>query len=322
MLSLFVIGLLNTAVAGVKSEEPYLGFKIIEDTTDASVDPGKCKVMGKVLFEGELISNALVYSQNTRGVKSNKKGEFEIIIDTIDKYITVDIGKNRLGYIEGYDFKGGHRITCEVFVHDITIIDVCDKPVIYLYSEEELNAEIGLKTTMDLSFIYPSFSHETTWEVTVSEQGISTSTGKYPYLFWEAKTENLAYMEEEEIIVGDFVKTDTLISYLEHTLAKIGLNSTEQADFITYWGPRMSQYNYVIAQFNIDDYVSYLAQLEVTPQPEAQLRLFMLFTGFETNPNIDVVPNYLGVKPFERDGFTLLEWGGSEISKEKLFKIL
>ena len=84
-------------------------------------------------------------------------------------------------------------------------------------------------------------------------------------------------------------------------------------DFITYWAPRVMKYEYATIQFLLgDDYANSIAELISNPKPDSELRIFMLFQGFNEN----VPPNYL-VEPsfdnFKRKGFTLVEWGGAQL---------
>lgn len=307
--------------AGIKSELA-MGFKIIQDTIDPTVDKGKCKISGVALYDDQIVPNALVYSQHTRGVRTNENGEFVIILDTTDQYLTVDMGAKKQGYIENYKFKGGHAIECEVYIRDWEMMMIVDKPVIYLYSDDDIETSIQLKTDLELTFTYPILENNA-WNVNVTEKVIRSDNGRsYPYLFWEAKTEELDYQRKGDALVGELIQTDSIVSYLENRLSKLGLNSTEQTDFITYWGPKMSSYNYVITQFNMDEVVEEMAALEVAPSPDSKRRVFMLFTGFDYKPSIEVELPKTDVKSFNRSGFTLLEWGGTEVSKEKLLKTL
>ena len=40
---------------------------------------------------------------------------------------------------------------------------------------------------------------------------------------------------------GFFVGSDQVVSFLEKKLTDAGLSSKEQADFITFWGPKLAQ---------------------------------------------------------------------------------
>ncbi|CAG5077952.1 hypothetical protein CRYO30217_00524 [Parvicella tangerina] len=314
---------ISVSFGGLKSELA-IGYKIIQDTTSSDVGPERCLVQGVVKRNnGQVVENALVYGQQTRAVRTNNEGAFRILLDTADQYLTVSKGDELQGYMEGYKFKGGHEITCEIYVYDINEMLIVDKPVIYLYSENEVDVELTLRTEMELTFTYPLISATNKWETKVSADGITTADGRnYPYLFWEAETSSLTYRREETSVVGDIVGTDTLISYLENKLDCFGLNSKERTDFITYWGPRMTPYNFVLTQFNFDEVVEQMAALEVSPTPDSQRRVFMLFTGFEAIPDIEITPPEEIDEPFERTGFCLLEWGGTEVSRKQLYHSL
>src|SRR5690606_11765434 len=107
--------------------------------------------------------------------------------------------------------------------------------------------------------------------------------------------------------------TDTLVPFLEHQLAMIGLNDYESTDFITFWAPRMLKYDNVAIQFIIDEeYNQKIADLEVVPSTQSQKRVFMLFKGIDADNNLKNVANPVFQK-FERSGLTLVEWGGSEL---------
>lgn len=317
-----ILVLMLVIQVGIKSELA-IGYKIISDTIEESVDPGRCIISGVAKRDGYPVENALVYSEHTRAVRTNSKGEFRIELDTADKFLTVSKGSSLNGYIEGYKFKGGHLITCEVYLYDESDMMIVDKPVIYLYSEEDLNVEITLETDMELSFTYPLLNEANKWLVSVNSIGVFSATGQsYPYLFWEAKTDRLQYTQKNEALVAEVLNTDSIVNYLEDRLDHFGLNAREKTDFITYWAPRMIKYNYVITQFQFDEVVEEMASLKVIPKPDYQRRIFMLFTGFENYPEIEFASPVYDIEEISRDGFTLLEWGGTEMSRQKLYKTL
>ena len=49
--------------------------------------------------------------------------------------------------------------------------------------------------------------------------------------------------------------------------------------------------------------------MTITPEPDSLLRVFMVFRELEEPVSI---PEQT-FEPFEREGFTVVEWGGSEI---------
>ncbi|MCB9189637.1 MAG: hypothetical protein H6599_10210 [Flavobacteriales bacterium] len=313
---------ISVCVAGVKSELA-MGYKILKDTVDATVESGKCKISGIATYDGVPIANAVVYGEKTRSVRTNAKGEFEVTVESTEQYLIVTMDSEREGYLEGYKFTGGHSIDCEIYVRDLSMMINVDKPVIYLYSDNDISVNVGLETKMNLVFTYPQLSENNDWKMHVGASGIEDMKGKYyPYLFWEGQTDELTYSTDDNAIIGELVKTDSIVPYLEKTLSTYGLNETETTDFITYWAPRMIQYEYVVTQFDLDELVSSMASLDVSPIPDHQRRLYMLFTGFDTEPDIQLTTPSFEVIPFERNGFTLLEWGGSEVSRIRLFRAL
>lgn len=216
-----------------------------------------------------------------------------------------------------YDFKGGHHVvmnflTSEKLPDGMMYIE--EKPVIYAYSEQELTASIKLSNASDLTFTYPAYDNG--WNVKVSSKGIENNGTTLPYLFWEASSDNLEFKTIDGIYNGAHINTDSTIAYLENTLERIGLNSREQTDFITYWGPRIQEHNYATIQFLIDEeYDNSICQLIVEPKPDAIKRVYLLFEGSDSeNPRF--VLQSKSYEGFERNGFTLLEWGGTEFIKQ------
>ena len=184
------------------------------------------------------------------------------------------------------------------------------KPVVYLYSTTTLNVSLALDYLGELTFTYPEYKEG--WNVTVDAGGVHDSKRTYPYLFWEGEIDHLTYEKNENELAGQLVATDTLVEFLERQLDDIGLNRTEQTDFITFWTPKMAVDEYVFVQFLVDDlYTSNIAELTVSPEPESLKRVYLLYTTYQDVPNIDFTPQQF--EPFERKGFTLLEWGGSEL---------
>ena len=95
-------------------------------------------------------------------------------------------------------------------------------------------------------------------------------------------------------------------------MTALGLNRTEITDFITFWGPRIKVHNFVTIQFLVDEeYHNQVASLNVTPKPDSQLRVYLLFQGTD-NPTLTRKFTVPELPKFERQGFTAIEWGGSE----------
>lgn len=96
--------------------------------------------------------------------------------------------------------------------------------------------------------------------------------------------------------------------FLESTLSTLGLSEREANEFIIYWLPQMEQNPYNLVSFPIDEYSRH-ARLDITPRPDTIIRVFMVFKAVDRP--CEIKPQQL--LPVTRRGFTVVEWGGTEI---------
>jgi len=185
-----------------------------------------------------------------------------------------------------------------------------DKPVIYLYPEQEENVSVKIKFEGSLVTTIPAYNNG--WSVTASPDGAITNTadGKnYPYLFWEGAT----YKQDWDMKDGFVVSGDSTRAFLLSILPKLGLLPHEYNEFIAYWLPRMQENPANLIHFAGAEYEA-IAPLSISPAPDAILRVFMVFKPV---PKTMVVPPQV-IKPFTRTGFTVVEWGGTELDGYRL----
>ena len=187
------------------------------------------------------------------------------------------------------------------------IIEVSKKPIIYIYPEENIEVNIKLNLSGELTHTYPKYNEKSGWNVKASPNGtlINKSNNKEYYaLFWEGTT-----MSYNNPTTGFVVKGAETAAFLDEKLETLGLNRREANEFIVYWLPRMENNAYNLIHFAGAEYTN-KAQLKITPQPETLIRVFMLFQGLEKEKTIS--PQIL--KPIKRKGYTVVEWGGSELN--------
>lgn len=182
------------------------------------------------------------------------------------------------------------------------------KPVIYFYSPKDLFVNVELTPSGTFTYTYPAY--ENGWEGTVKAQGgIAINKHHYPYLFWEGETPAIQTLVDYN--EGFVVSKENVTAFLEEKLTEMGLNDQERTDFITFWGPRMvgSEKNHVQFLFNkeYDD----IATLSVTPKPDHIFRLYMLWTPLPESATLNPAPQKLST--VKHDGFSVVEWGGSEL---------
>ena len=177
------------------------------------------------------------------------------------------------------------------------------KPVIYLYPTETTDVNVKVDIDGELTCTYPDYRDG--WNVTAYPDGtlINKADGKEYYcLYWEGEGS-----AEWDMSRGEVVRGEDTAKFLEEKLTEIGLSPRERNEFIIYWLPRMQQNEFNYITFHTEDYAAEVP-LEVTPQPDSVLRVFMVYAS---------VPEYFEGQPqhfdgFRRDGFTVVEWGGGE----------
>lgn len=180
---------------------------------------------------------------------------------------------------------------------------VAYKPVIYLYPEEETRVSVKLSLDGELLCTYPAYN--TGWQVTAAPDGTLTDARgqTYSYLYWEGRLR--ADWNREE---GFCVKGSDTAAFLEDALAQLGLNRREANEFIVYWLPLMEQNPYNIIAFQTEAYTD-AAALHIDPVPDTLIRVFM--TWESSKDYVNLKPQALTAPT--RTGFTVVEWGGTQI---------
>ncbi len=178
------------------------------------------------------------------------------------------------------------------------------KPVIYLYPEKTTDIAVNLDFDGVLTYTYPALGKG--WKVTANPDGslVNKADGSLlRYLFWEGRANYDWKIEKGFVVAGKDTET-----FLVSALTEMGLNSYEIADFVTYWAPRMVENEYNLISFSGNEY-SEVAKLSVNPKPDSMIRIHMVWKGLEKP--VEIAPQVL--PSYERKGFTLVEWGGTEI---------
>ena len=178
-----------------------------------------------------------------------------------------------------------------------------EKPVIYLYPEEEIEVEIKLNVDGELTCTYPKYDDG--WEVVAKPDGtLRDKAGlEYSYLYWEAKSD-----VEFDLSKGFCVKGEDTAKFLEEALDKLGLNRKEANEFIIYWLPMMENNPYNIISFQTDNYTN-MAKLDINPAPDTLIRVFMAWSP--SDEYVEMEKQELSAP--ERKGFCAVEWGGTKV---------
>lgn len=179
------------------------------------------------------------------------------------------------------------------------------KPVIYLYPEEKTEVSVELDFNGTLMVTYPQYNNG--WQVTAMPDGtlFDKAGNEYSYIFWDGIS-NIEY----DFSKGFCVKGEDTAEFLRESLKKLGLTPREYNEFIVYWLPLMQCNKYNVISFQTDRYTDN-AVLNVTPSPDTVIRVYMAYYG--SDGYVDIPPQDLSAP--ERDGFTLIEWGGGEVRR-------
>ena len=181
-----------------------------------------------------------------------------------------------------------------------------DKPIIYLYPESTSTFEVNIEAKGEMVFTYPTYNEN--WTGTMHPNGNLEIEGEvYKYLFWESKQEMDALNPKET--AGFVVTSDNITSFLEEKLNYVGFTACERADFITFWGPQMQKEEQVFVTFHQDLDCNAFAELNISPAPDNLHRFYMSWGAYDGNH----IPKAQELTPFQREGFTAIEWGGQEI---------
>lgn len=314
-----VIALSLIGISNLHAELELPGYyKVISDVYSETVPAGMCILKGNAIDQNSqepIVGGIVGETSRVRYTTTDEKGKFKVKLSAKDTTFYFYHENYNEIVCWNYDLKSQHIITVEFVVLQRQVYPgdldpVAEKPVMYLYSDVEIAAEISLKPKGNFTFTYPAYDDG--WNVNVSANGLTVNDVKYPYLFWEGEIQDLEFNSKNGETSGYFINTDSTIQFLESTLTALGLNRTEITDFITFWGPRIKVHNFATIQFLVDEeYHNQVASLNVTPKPDSQLRVYLLFQGTD-NPTLTRKFTVPELPKFERQGFTAIEWGGSE----------
>ena len=194
-----------------------------------------------------------------------------------------------------------------IIADEIQPLGLMDKPIVYLYPEEPTVCSVKLSLNGRLTCTYPEYKDG--WhDFTAYPDGtlIFPDGKEYYALYWEG-----IQHANWDFTQGFCVKGENTASFLEWALKEQGLSSREANEFIIYWLPEMQDNPYNVISFQTKEYTDG-AILSVTPTPDSVLRVFMAY--YPSSSEVDIQPQ--AFDGFERDGFTVVEWGGSQVNKQ------
>ena len=179
-----------------------------------------------------------------------------------------------------------------------------DKPIIYIYPEEDMNVEVTVSNPEKFTVTYPKY--ENGWKVKALTDGtlIDKNNKKYYALYWEGNGDKDSINKD-----GFVVKGEDSASFLEEKLEILGLNYKERNEFIMYWLPKLESNKYNYIRFKTREEIDNNMKLNINPEPDTLIRVMMEYKGLDKKIKLKEEK----LTKVERKGYTVVEWGGTEI---------
>lgn len=180
------------------------------------------------------------------------------------------------------------------------------KPIIYLYPTQDINVSVKLGYKEKITVSYPKYIDG--WDVLAKPNGDlkDLKTGRNLYSLYYESENVVPFKVENE---GFVVKCEDSVKFLEEKLDILGLTEREAEEFIIYWLPKLESNKYNYIRFATEEEINKNMPLEINPTPDTLIRVIMTFKGIE-HP-IEVKEQKLN--SVERNGFIVVEWGGTEL---------
>ena len=202
---------------------------------------------------------------------------------------------------------------------------VVGKPNVYLYPEAETDVNVWLSFVGGGRMTVSEPEYIEGWDVTVTPEGKITAyepvyfmdpdtgehwpiptrgepAGEYDYLFYEGEVAGPGQLDS-----GWVVGRDEIEPFFREKLAAYGFAGREIEDFVEFWVPRLSDYpRFAVYPQAGADYDT-LVSMAVFPAPDSILRVVFTIRGLWEGAELN--PTEPAITPFERRGFTVVEWG-------------
>jgi hypothetical protein len=184
------------------------------------------------------------------------------------------------------------------------------KPVVYLYPSEKTTVTVKVEPKGTFSAQYPS-AVDGTWRMIATPDGTlfdPVTERRYAYLFWEAEDGRALEIDPAR---AHNVRGADAERFLDDVSLELGLNVKEQTDFVSFWLPALAKNPLNLVQVMVGAEVEAIATMRVEPQPDAEVRVFLLFRGI-AEPMAVGAP---ALPTLRRGRFTVVEWGGANLDE-------
>ncbi len=183
------------------------------------------------------------------------------------------------------------------------------KPIIYLYPEEvtEVSVSFADLDSVEPTHTYPDYGPDG-WNVIAHPDGtlFDTETDEEFYaLYWEGLTRL-----PDKLETGSVVPRKHTEAFLDKSLEQLGLSAREANEFIIYWAPILEESRFNFIHFATDRWDEQVP-LQIDPEPDSLVRVMMYYRPARKSMKVEAQK----FTTPERDGFTVVEWGGTRLAK-------
>ncbi|MBQ7714320.1 MAG: hypothetical protein IJT70_00445 [Clostridia bacterium] len=232
-----------------------------------------------------------------------KRGPLDEFVDTFNKYyqglFEKWFNKDQLKQVEENEkLLSDMQKKCQGASFTSNRVNVY-KPNIYLYPEKECEVSVVFTLPELLTVTDPVYGNG--WRVGAKPNGtLSLGESEYGYLFYESLTDPDIWQTEE----GFFIPAEGREEAFERILSSYGLNGREIADFVEFWCEKLDEGCTYSMYPQLTEAVDGAMPVNVSPAPNSVLRIWFAFVK-DSEPLREA-----DIQSFDRDGFTLIEWGG------------
>ena len=228
------------------------------------------------------------------------------IIMVVNIYFSITNSKNNTNTTTNNNYNTSTNNSSSNSKSAADIVLEIEKPIIYLYPEEETKVTVTLGNSNLITCSYPEYISG--WSVLAYPNGnlVDLTTNRTLYSLYYESTNAIEFKVEEE---GFVVARDDIAEFLEEKLEVLGLSEREAEEFIIYWLPKLQENEYNYIRFASSEEIEANMPLDINPEPDTIIRVLMTYKGLDKP--IEVTEQEL-VTP-ERTGFVAVEWGGTGI---------
>lgn len=197
---------------------------------------------------------------------------------------------------------------CREFGLTCTRVRFCHaKPIVYLYPTEPTLVDVLLEIPGTIPISDPLYPVGGWQNILAQPNGDLWYAGKqYPYLYYESEVEKINVPH-----TGIVVSVAHLEPVFTTVLKKYGFIQHEIDDFNEYWVPKLQSQGKPYVLFSILDPIEKgrIDRVIITPEPDTRIEVSAYFKLLDAP--VDVLPMELPKTSPKRQGFTMVEWGGT-----------